>query len=204
MTQSLILTKYFFLLIFFGVLLGIVSCGNNAKVYEAPISGQPQKVSAARGETTNADSSALADDEVQRLLQEHNRVRLAVGVGPVSWSSDLAEYAQQWAGQLAGSGCRMEHRPTEGEWKGIYGENLFTGTAGYYDVGDGVEAWESEKRYFKGDAVTLANVQQVGHYTQLVWRRTTQVGCGKAECQGRIILVCNYAPPGNVVDEVPY
>ncbi len=204
MTRLLLFSKYLFLRIFLGVLLCVVSCGNNAKVYEAPISGQPQKVSAARGGITNTDSSGLDGDEVQSLLQEHNRVRSAVGVGLFSWSSDLAEYAQQWADHLAGSECQIEHRPTEGEWKGIYGENLFTGTAGYYDVGDGVEAWESEEPFFKGDAVTLANVQQIGHYTQLVWRRTTQVGCGKAKCQGRIILVCNYAPPGNVVDEVPY
>ncbi|APG29140.1 hypothetical protein A7E78_13125 [Syntrophotalea acetylenivorans] len=146
----------------------------------------------------------MTDGEVQQLLTEHNRVRSAVGVGPVIWSPDLAAYSQEWADYLADNQCHIKHRPAEGRWQGLYGENLFTGTAGFYDVGDGVRAWESEKQFFKGGAVTLANVQQVGHYTQLVWRGTTQIGCGKAECGGRIILVCNYAPAGNVVDEAPY
>lgn len=201
--QISLVRKCTFLLGLFSLLLCSVACGNNARGMDGSSLNRSQKVSSSGGTITNTNSVGLTGEEVQKLLTEHNRVRSAVGVEAVIWSPDLAAYAQQWADYL-GNECRIEHRPKEGEWQGLYGENLFAGTAGYYDVGDGVQAWESERQFFKGDAITLANVQQVGHYTQLVWRRTTRVGCGKTECHGRIILVCNYAPPGNVVDEVPY
>ncbi len=123
---------------------------------------------------------------------------------PLVWSQSLAAHARQWAEHLAASGCRLAHRPATGAWAGPYGENLFTGTAGYYGVIDAVRAWESEKRFYRGEALDSSNVAQVGHYTQLVWRDSRQVGCGKAECQGRVIIVCNYSPPGNVLSETPY
>jgi hypothetical protein len=37
-----------------------------------------------------------------------------------------------------------------------------------------------------------------GHFTQVVWRATTHVGCGTASCTGLVLWVCNYDPPGNV------
>jgi hypothetical protein len=38
-----------------------------------------------------------------------------------------------------------------------------------------------------------------GHATQLLWRASTQLGCGwAAGCQ---LLVCRYSPPGNVLGE---
>lgn len=192
------------LLVPFGLLISSVACGNRVRVQESAIISSSEMVSISGVQKITNHSIGLNDEEVRQLLAEHNRVRSTVGVGSVIWSPDLAAYAQQWADHLAANECRIKHRPEEGKWQGIYGENLFTGTAGYYDVTDGVRAWESEKQFFKGGAVTLTNVQQVGHYTQLVWRGTTQVGCGKAECRGKIILVCNYSPPGNVVDEAPY
>ncbi len=192
------------LLVILGLILCSVACGNNARGLALPIPTQSEKTAASEEKKVNNHPVGLNNEEVRQLLTEHNRVRSTVGVGTVTWSPDLAAYAQQWADHLAGNECRIKHRPAAGQWQGLYGENLFTGTAGYYDVSDGVRAWESEKQFFKGGEVTLANVQQVGHYTQLVWRNTTEVGCGKAECQGKIILVCNYAPPGNVVDEAPY
>lgn len=187
-----------------GLLLCSFACGKNATGLEVSLSNQSRQIPGQREGITNMASLGLSGDEVRILLEEHNRVRLAVGVGPIIWSYSLASYAQQWADRLAASECRIEHRPKEGEWQGLYGENLFSGTVGYYDVSDGVKAWESERQFFKGEAVTLSNVQQVGHYTQLVWRGTTQVGCGKAECHGRMILVCNYSPPGNILNDKPY
>jgi len=43
-----------------------------------------------------------------------------------------------------------------------------------------------------------------GHYTQIVWRDTKQVGCGVARDNRREIWVCNYDPPGNWVGHRPY
>jgi hypothetical protein len=39
---------------------------------------------------------------------------------------------------------------------------------------------------------------QTGHFTQVVWRETTQMGCATATCRGMDIWVCEYDPPGNV------
>ena len=38
-----------------------------------------------------------------------------------------------------------------------------------------------------------------GHFTQLVWAETTQIGVGKATNGGQTFVVANYTPPGNVV-----
>ena len=43
-----------------------------------------------------------------------------------------------------------------------------------------------------------------GHYTQLVWKNTTEVGCAKVTCGNQTIWVCNYNPPGNYVGQKPY
>jgi hypothetical protein len=42
-----------------------------------------------------------------------------------------------------------------------------------------------------------------GHFTALVWKSTTKLGCGSARCSrlsNRVILVCNYQPAGNIVN----
>ncbi len=37
-----------------------------------------------------------------------------------------------------------------------------------------------------------------GHFTQVVWRGTAEVGCGTMTCGGMDVWVCNYDPPGNM------
>jgi hypothetical protein len=47
-----------------------------------------------------------------------------------------------------------------------------------------------------------------GHYTQVVWRASTQIGCGVTSCGSgfrmQTEVICNYAPAGNFVGEKPY
>jgi pathogenesis-related protein 1 len=140
----------------------------------------------------------------QEILDEHNRVRAAVGVGPLIWSDTLASYAQEWADHLARVGCRMQHRPPSGGGNHRYGENMFAGTAGYYGMIDAVQSWESEKQHYSGGPIIPSNFRKIGHYTQMVWRDTTHVGCGAVTCRGQLIIVCNYDPPGNIVGKKPY
>ena len=201
MAKVSILFSRISMLAVFSLVLGGVSCNKNLTDFQPLPTRQPETVVAVDGGATSSD---LTPAEVRQLLQEHNRVRAEVGVGALGWSESIAAHARQWAEYLAASGCKMAHRPAQGPWRGIYGENLFMGTAGHYGVVDAVRGWESEKRFFQGGPLTLSNWQPAGHYTQLVWRDTRMLGCGKAQCQGRFILVCNYDPPGNVLSESPY
>jgi hypothetical protein len=160
------------------------------------------------GGTASIDGASIGSDlspqEVRQLIRLHNKIRADVGVGPVAWSKKLAIYAQQWADHLAATNCELEHRPNSGRWKQKHGENLFMGTAGYYGVADAVKSWASEKKYYRGRKLNSSNWHDSGHYTQMVWRNTKQIGCAKAECKGYIIVVCNYDPPGNVMEQKPY
>ena len=41
-----------------------------------------------------------------------------------------------------------------------------------------------------------------GHFTQVVWKATTRVGCGIAMSNnGKVYAVCQYTPPGNYNNE---
>lgn len=148
--------------------------------------------------------SRLSSQEVQQLVSLHNKVRADVGVGPVTWSKELAIYAQEWANYLASTSCSLQHRPPSGTWKRVYGENLFIGTVGYFGVADAVKSWEDEKQYYRGQTLDRSNWYASGHYTQMVWKESLHIGCAKVECNGNVIIVCNYDPPGNVLGQKPY
>lgn len=143
--------------------------------------------------------SRLSSQDARGLLNFHNQSRAAVGVDGLQWSQKLAGYAQFWADHLASSGCRMQHRQGDN-----YGENLFMGTAGYYSAVDAAKSWEAEKQYYRGQVLSSSNWHASGHYTQMVWRDTSYVGCGQSQCNGSLIVVCNYDPPGNYMGHRPY
>lgn len=136
------------------------------------------------------------------IATAHNHYREEVGVAPLQWSDTLAASAQAWADHLAATN-RFVHSQGEG-----YGENIWKGTAGAYSVTDMVRAWGDEKQYFIPNGVfpdvsTTGNWADVGHYTQIIWKDTTEVGCGLATGSGWDVLVCQYAPPGNYTGESP-
>ena len=140
----------------------------------------------------------------QRILAAHNRERLDLGLEPLSWNPALAQSAQQWADYLASTG-RFEHAP-ENPYA-PEGENLWAGTKGYFAPEAMVDAWIREKRFFRPgvfpDNSTTGRVEDVGHYTQLIWRATTEVGCAEAASADEDILVCRYTEAGNYKGERP-
>ncbi|MCZ7625331.1 MAG: CAP family protein [Candidatus Methylomirabilis sp.] len=153
--------------------------------------------------------STLTTKEANKLVQYHNKVRVEVGVGPVKWSPIVATFAQQWANEVARTG-EVRHRPREGKWKQKYGENIAWGFGGAHDVLSGAERWYAAiKFYTPGTPIpdSFGNFK-AGHYTQMVWKDTTEIGAGKAiiqtgERKGWLVIVCNYNPPGNLIDKKP-
>lgn len=134
----------------------------------------------------------------RRLLAAHNAERANVGVPPLRWADNLEAEARVWARELIGSN-RFAHDPSLHG----HGENLWTGWGGrQFTPEDMVGDWVAEKAQYRHEV--FPNVSRtgkwsdVGHYSQLVWRDTTHVGCAVESRADRSVLACRYAPPGNI------
>lgn len=149
-----------------------------------------------------ARDGALGFDD--RVLAAHNRERAAMGVPPLQWRARLAHDAQAWADRLAATGA-FEHSPDR--LSDPEGENLWAGTRNAYSVEAMVDGWVREKRYYKPGVFpnnsTSGRVADVGHYTQLIWSDTREVGCATASSAREDILVCRYSQAGNYRGERP-
>jgi len=155
-------------------------------------------------------STSLSAAEVATFLELHNEARRDVGVESLAWSPKLAEFAQAWADELARTG-EFKHRPREGEWTQQYGENIAIGYGNQAGIANGVRMWTDEKKDYEPDTPIPADFSMftAGHYTQIVWRGTTQVGAAKAIIQtgeraGWTVIVANYDRPGNRIGQKPY
>ncbi len=149
-------------------------------------------------------ATGLTTNMPDRVLAAQNVERMALGLAPLSWNARLARSAQQWADHLAATG-EFRHAPED--FQDPEGENLWAGTKGYFPVEARVAAWAREKQYFKpgifpNNSVT-GRVEDVGHYTQMIWRETRQVGCAVATGAVEDVLVCRYSDAGNYIGERP-
>jgi len=137
----------------------------------------------------------------QAMIAGHNEARAAAGVAPLSWNAALATDAQAYANELARSG-RFEHS-REPRGRVPEGENLWTGTRGAYRYEEMMGHWVAESRYYRPrptpDFSTTGRGEDVAHYTQIIWRGTTEFGCATASNATDDYLVCRYTPPGNVM-----
>lgn len=141
------------------------------------------------------------------MVAAHNRWRSEVSVPGLKWSDKLADVAQGWADHLAGNSCAMYHSGNG------YGENIYQASALMWSDGrrdlqkktpkQVVDAWGSEIQYYNYADNSCSGV--CGHYTQVVWKDTKEVGCAMAVCGSNAqIWVCSYASAGNVVGQRPY
>lgn len=162
---------------------------------------RPERVVEPR---TSAASAPRGSVLLQRvMLAGLNRARGDVGVAPVAWSEPLAASARAYAETMARTG-RFEHA-VQPMGAGRQGENLWTGTRGAYRFDEMIGHWVAERKDFLNlptpQFSRTGRWEDVGHYKQIVWRGTTQVGCAIAGNATDDYLVCRYAPPGNVMGQ---
>ncbi|KAL1952026.1 hypothetical protein VTO73DRAFT_1175 [Trametes versicolor] len=151
--------------------------------------------SSSTGSGSSSNSGATSQSDIDQYLSAHNTIRAQHGASPLTWSDDLAAKAQQWA-----NGCVFQH---SGGTLGPFGENLAAGTGSSYGIASAVKSWTDEvSEYDSSNPVP-------SHFTQVVWKASTQVGCAVQSCNGIFaasfgpakFFVCEYSPQGNVIGQ---
>jgi hypothetical protein len=131
------------------------------------------------------------------VLAAHNAERSRVGAPPLQWDPQLADAASAYAEQLAG-GAPFVHSPRAG--RSGQRENLSRGLPGAGPL-QMLGYWTVERRDFEPglfpNVSRTGNWLDVAHYTQMIWKTTTHVGCGVASGRSGEFMVCRYSPPGN-------
>ena len=149
--------------------------------------------------------------EAKQIIDYHNQKRKEVGSPDLSWSVPIAQYAQKRADTIAKT-KQFEHLAAG---QNPYGENLAQGGSSGggpgYTVVSACDGWFTEKKLMPAGppvmSIALFNLG-VGHYTQMVWKNTTEIGAGIAHFEQdgfkMTVVVCCYNPPGNMMGKPVY
>lgn len=127
--------------------------------------------------------TALSTKTIQTIVKEHNKVRAMHHAPPLKWDKSLAKYAQNWSNK-----CGTKYS------KGPYGENM---AMGFPNWSSAVNGWYKEVRFYSFDESRYCTA--TSHFTQVVWKSTTKIGCGSKTCNGSKIYTCSYSSKGNVL-----
>jgi hypothetical protein len=139
------------------------------------------------------------------MLNAHNEKRARHCVPPLTWSPELAQAAQAYAEK-----CILGKHGSAGEnmadWVTIRNDQPVLPAASDREILENV--WYCEIKNYNFDAPQIVGGFKQncdppvnGHFTQVVWRSTQQIGCGRVTCningQMGTHWVCRYAPAGN-------
>ncbi|XP_055379617.1 uncharacterized protein LOC129610872 [Condylostylus longicornis] len=127
-------------------------------------------------------------------LELHNRLRAQHGCPPLKQSKVLNQLAEDWAHNLIKNNCKLLHRPNN-----KYGENLYWTNSRNAHVTMAVYTWYDEVKSYDFNNPDFS--KDTGHFTQLIWRDTIELGTAVVVRGSDMIVVCNYNPPGNYSGE---
>ncbi|XP_065323160.1 venom allergen 5.01-like [Gordionus sp. m RMFG-2023] len=139
--------------------------------------------------------------EIKEILDAHNNYR--ANVNPPSdsmfkliWNSEGAVRAEEMAKKCVFAHDLATDRSTSKYPVGGQNVHLTIRTIQYWSAV--VKSWYDEiSKFTYGVNGGSANFKQVGHFTQVVWGTTKEVGCGMSECPQGKMFTCNYYPSGN-------
>lgn len=172
-----------------------VSPDTSSSSASSPSSSQPSLSSSGSGVSSSDvyaqiySSHNIDTGFAKDILDAHNKYRADHGVGPLSWDVSAYNYAANNADNYDCSGV-LTHT------HGPFGENL---AAGFSTGASAVKAW-----YDEGSSYNYNSANTYDHFTQVVWKGSTKVGCAYKDCTstgwGKYV-VCEYSPAGNVIGQ---
>ncbi|MDP9150935.1 MAG: CAP domain-containing protein [Myxococcota bacterium] len=168
------------------------------------------------GANANGDSGADLCANASAWLAPMNQARAALSVGepPLTCDPIAAQVALSYASKcnyMHNANRNMEYAALGGQGPGV-GENIAAG-APTESIAKAVASWLSEVTSYTYATNSCASGAQCGHYTQIIWKTTTGVGCAHVACTTGSpfgtsakwdFSVCDYSPPGNYVNMKPY
>lgn len=146
-------------------------------------------ITAAPAIPSNEPSYSISTSFTSAILNSTNTYRRQYNASSLYWNTTLEKFATSYL--QSDTTCRFAHSG------GPYGENL---AIGYANATAAVEAWGNEEEEYNFNDPGFS--EETGHFTQLVWKATRGVGCGRKLCGTRgWFVVCEYWPRGNVGGE---
>ena len=164
--------------------------------------------------------------QIQTFVNTHNYYRSVVDpptsyMPPVSWSTSLANSANNWAvlaQRLRASlqrrevQCNFQHSGTPNVGENLYVTSSRTLNPANFNPTPVVNSWGGERWYYNYGSNSCTPGQVCGHYTQIVWLNSVNIGCAFQDCpvlgnapfSSGTIAVCQYSPRGNIVGLRPY
>merc|ERR1711926_29472 len=133
----------------------------------------------------------------QDSLAAHNAYRAKHGVAALKLSSELNALAQEWADHLIAENA-FEHRPNNNNGENIY---MSSGRAAQEQAQGAVDSWYSEIKDYTFGKEPSRGGPVTGHFTQVVWKGSSEVVVGVAQKGSKVIVVANYSPPGNYIGQ---
>ncbi|XP_075000988.1 cysteine-rich venom protein-like [Calonectris borealis] len=178
-----------------------------------PSTGEPLPlliVPSSQREPEGFDALLTSKTGQQELIvNKHNTLRRGVkptasNMMKMEWSLLAANNAQKWANQ-----CTLSHSPADMRTTTVQcGENLLMSSAPF-SWSDVIQAWYNEEKDFEYGTGAKTQGAVIGHYTQVVWYNSYQIGCAVAFCptsRYKYFYVCQYCPMGNLRSSIgtPY
>ncbi|KAG6361873.1 hypothetical protein INS49_010102 [Diaporthe citri] len=162
-----------------GLLASVLLAPTSASPAPDPDSVNVQTITVTAPPSIPSTAPQLTDTALftSAILNSTNVFRSQHNASAVTWNTTLSAFASSY---LASMGPGSPDSGSECDFAhsgGPYGENLALGC----------------------DEVTG---EETGHFTQLVWKNTTAVGCGSRLCGTRgWYIVCEYWPRGNIIGQ---
>ncbi|XP_077417145.1 GLI pathogenesis-related 2 [Vanacampus margaritifer] len=144
-------------------------------------------------EKPNLTSDTMADASFQReFLEAHNAYRAQHNAPSMTLNSELNAAAQRWADRLLASGVAQHSGSDDGEniyykWSSV--PIKLTGE-------EAVDSWYGEVKKYSWSNPGFSG--STGHFTQVVWKASTQLGVGMATDGNKVFVVGQYRPAGNI------
>lgn len=130
----------------------------------------------------------------KECLKAHNEYRAKHGVPPLVLNQVMCKMSQTWADTLS------KKKTLEHSKNSDYGENIYcvSSTGDISITGDQpVTHWYDEIKIHKFGVEP--ETSESGHFTQVLWKESRELGVAFAKLNNRIVVVANYYPAGNII-----